>query len=237
MAAMVGNPFICIFLVVQKTTKAPFLIKHCGIVKPIRFVGYKNSFLQPLKIGKLKSLIFGENQSSMERKDGLLSMNVYAKRIGVSHTLVQKALKQGKIIRGYIAGKIDPYIANQEWGRSYIPEFKDYEPDEPAATNDTRHIDIKKKENLVQKAQQTSAILRSKKLQLEVKEKEGKLIDRERANLAMAALGQMLRQEVLSVPARVIDLIMAVKDRDEAYQILYSELEMALRSTSDLKIK
>jgi hypothetical protein len=49
-----------------------------------------------------------------------LSIRAYARRRGVSHTAVQKAIKEGRISRGD-DGKIDPVKADREWGANTIP--------------------------------------------------------------------------------------------------------------------
>lgn len=60
--------------------------------------------------------------------DKLISIREYARQCGCSDTAIHKAIQSGKIVKGLIreAGwarpKINPKVANAEWGKNYNPD-------------------------------------------------------------------------------------------------------------------
>lgn len=176
-----------------------------------------------------------KKKKEVSQKDGLLSAREYAMRIGVSNTRVSALIKENRINKGYIDGKIDPYIANQELNKRYVEAFSHLEPDQPAVLSDERTASEKKLSDNIKKAHSAATVLKTEKLRLEVEALKGTLVNKAQQDLVMAAMGILIKERILSVPDRIIDSLMAADNRHEAHTILYQELENALTALSKLE--
>lgn len=168
-------------------------------------------------------------------KDGLISARQYAMRIGVSSTRINALIKENRINKGYIEGKIDPFLANQELNKRYIAAFAEYEPDQPAALTDERTASEKKLSENIKKANSAATLLKTEKLRLEVEALKGKLVDKAAQDLAQAAMAILIRERILAVPARITDTMRAAETRHEAEMLLTEELVNALTSLSKVE--
>lgn len=158
-------------------------------------------------------------------------MNEFARRLGVSHTLVQKAIKANKINEGWADGKIDPFVACEEWGKDYLPEFAHFKPLSSVAKG--RTTNQKKADHDAHKATQLSAVLKAKKLKLEVEEKEGTLVNKKAVQATLRDFGAELRQSLMAIADRLADRIIHCKDRHVAHTLIYAEIEDVLIKTID----
>lgn len=70
---------------------------------------------------------------------------------------------------------------------------------------------------------------------LDLKERKGQLVDKDKVYRALFEVGQEVRTSVLAVPDKTLDNILAARTRNEAYNVLYAALTDALMQLSNLK--
>jgi hypothetical protein len=70
---------------------------------------------------------------------------------------------------------------------------------------------------------------------IDLRERKGQLVDKDKVYSALFDLAQELRKEVMSVPDKTIDNIRAARTRQEAHSILYEALTNALTTIAELK--
>lgn len=70
---------------------------------------------------------------------------------------------------------------------------------------------------------------------LELKERKGQLVDKDKVYRALFEVGQEIRTSVMSVPDKTLDNILAAPTRSHAYNVLYAALTDALTQLSNLK--
>lgn len=147
----------------------------------------------------------------------------YAASLGVSHTAVNKAIKNHFIIKGYNkeTKKIIPEIANQEWG------FQHQQVNTPIELKEEGAIVLSNDISFTE-ARRINEILRAKLLYLEYEEEKKKLVNKEDINKQLFALGQQIKSALMSIPDRCIDNILASKGRADAHMLLTNELHNAL---------
>ena len=157
---------------------------------------------------------------------------------------VHKAIKSGKISRGYVEVgpgkfKIDPDVAASEWGKNFDPSYssspKIREALQPKAVPDVQPQTGS--DSSLASAKKAQAILRAKLLDLELREKQGQLVDKQQVYKQLFEMGQQIRSAILTVPDRVIDTLIATTDRNAAHTILVNELTEALISLSEIADK
>ncbi len=178
-----------------------------------------------------------------------ISLREYGRRIGTSDTAVRKAIKAEKIIKGVVydeAGKpwIVPEIANSEWAKSYDPGYERVTKSGAQApvanaeyahpTNNEHHSESKTVDTSLASARRAQAVFKAKILELEMKEKQGVLVDREQVYKALFVAGQEVRSALQAVPDRMIDSILAARSRNEAHKLLADAIADALEQLAGL---
>lgn len=179
----------------------------------------------------------------------LLSQRAYARKRGVSHTAVQKAIRDGRITT--VSGKIDPAIADREWAentdlskpknsvagspRGRRPKGGPEVPmeldggsggggDGPARSTGTGYARAR--------AAREAALAQSAKLDLD--ERLGVLVRTDEVRLAAFNLARRTRDHILSVPARVAPLLVAVDgDVGEMERVLMVEFEKVCKELAE----
>jgi hypothetical protein len=184
-----------------------------------------------------------------------LSIRQFAKLVGVSDVAVGKAIKTGKIVKAIDWSnpkrpKIDPILAVKEWGRNadpssgrsdkitdtmeVIPKGKKVSPTEKyEVVRETEPHPAQGGRSITEIKRQTAEV----KLRLaavELKQKQGQLVDKDLVYRSLFAAGQEMRTAMQSIPDRCIDNIMAAQDRNEAHTILYNEITYALERLSEI---
>lgn len=86
-------------------------------------------------------------------------------------------------------------------------------------------------------AQLQEKIAKAKIADLELQEKEGALVSRDRVNEQLFAAGKELRDTLLAIPDRITDLIMAEDNRTLVHNIIYEAIAAELQKLSDLQIE
>src|SRR5689334_13581977 len=104
----------------------------------------------------------------------LVSIRKYAEHRGVSHTAVQKAVKQGRIAT--INGQIDVEQADREWRRNTNPSAK---VTEPAGNTETPSAGVTYAQS---RAVRESYLARLAKIEFE--NRSGKLVSRDEVAIA-----------------------------------------------------
>ncbi|RAJ00457.1 hypothetical protein LX64_04163 [Chitinophaga skermanii] len=160
-----------------------------------------------------------------------LSQRQYAKEIGVSNEAVRRAIKDGKIVKGWDAAtkKIIPEIANAEWG--YIHN---------AASTDNHVNDTPKKgltldsDSSYNDAKRVKEILSAQLIALELKEKKEELVNKAAVYQELFKFGQQIRTAFLNIPDRTIDNIIAAETRSEAHAILTNAIHEVLEKLTSI---
>ncbi|UAY56255.1 hypothetical protein [Arachidicoccus terrestris] len=159
-----------------------------------------------------------------------VSQREYATRIGVSNEAVRKAIKEGKIKRGWDSKekKIIVQAANAEWGKIHMQNNV-----EKLIQNNTRKtespqgssgpVEINKNSSYADIRRGTE-LLKFQASLLDLKKRKGELVDRVEVHKQLFVYGQQVRTALLAIPDRHIDAILAAKSRQEAYGILSAAL-------------
>lgn len=180
----------------------------------------------------------------------LIAIREYARRVGKTDTSVHKAIKAGKIVKGVVVDKdgkkkIDPDVATAEWDLHKDPS---YQRTYKSGKSNTEEIDAPvvsipsgnapaqspgTKKSLADIKRDTAEV----KLHisaLELKEKKGQLVDKEKVYKALFAAGQEVRTTFQSIPDRVIDEILSAPTRNDAHAILFNAIADGLEQLSEV---
>ena len=132
----------------------------------------------------------------------LVSIRAYAKHRGVSHTAVEKAVKQGRI--RIVDGKIDVEQADRDWNRNSSPVNKP-EPTPRAAAS---------AEPLVAgpsfaQSRAVREAYEARLAKLTWEERIKKLINADEVRVSAYNFSRMIRDRILNVPDRVVGAVLA----------------------------
>jgi len=132
----------------------------------------------------------------------LVSIRAYAKHRGVSHTAVEKAVKQGRIRT--VDGKIDVEQADRDWNRNSSPVNKP----EPAPRAAASAEQLVAGPSFAQsRAVREAYEARLAKLTWE--ERIKKLINADEVRVSAYNFSRMIRDRILNVPDRVVGAVLA----------------------------
>ena len=190
-----------------------------------------------------------------------LSIRQFADVIGVSDTAVRKAIKSGKIYDSIDWSvphrpKIDPIKAAEEWGKNYDPTHGQHDElisgvkvvaktdaAKPKREKPSAQFEVVREAPEAHPAQGGRSIAEIKrqtaevKLRLaavELKQKQGQLVDKDQVYRSLFAAGQEMRTALQAIPDRCIDNILSASNRTEAHTILYKEITDALERLSEI---
>lgn len=159
-----------------------------------------------------------------------ISIREYARRIGTSETAIRKAITAGKISRGYNADtkKIIPIHADAEYGRLKNQKVE-------VSTSGVGNADKLKleKNSPYAEIRKAKELLQVNLLNLELLEKQGKLVSKEKVYSVLTAFGQEIRKAMEHVPERVVDAIRSAETRNAALKILSEEILQSLERLSN----
>lgn len=185
---------------------------------------------------------------------GTVSLNEFAKRMGVKRDTVLKAMNAGKIHSEAIGGskktpRLFYEIAARQWAENYSPKYVQKpelekklmlmrpatgneetagdESNEPETDDDI--IKISKRAPLAE-AKRVESIHRAKIAELDLRERKGELIEKRKADQEYYAAGQVVRVALQSIPDKIIDNILAAQTRMEAHGVLTAAIIEALES-------
>lgn len=164
-----------------------------------------------------------------------LSVRGFAKAMGVSHTLVQRAIKNGYIQKGYDTQtkQITPSIARDEWAAFH--KINKNTPAELAISlNSPAEPSDDAPKSPMHKAREMSEVLKARLLQLELDRELGKYVKIDDVRRAQFAFAKEIKTALLQIPDRYIDEILSAKSRNDAHAVLYKALEDTLQMLSDM---
>jgi hypothetical protein len=150
----------------------------------------------------------------------LVSVRKYAEHRGVSHTAVQKAIKQGRI-HPTPDGKIDVEQADRDWGRNTSPVNAPKRAPKArteAATGGPTYA----------QSRAVRELYLARLAKIEFEERSGKLVSRDEVTVAAFTKARTVRDNLLNIPDRVAGLLAAETDATRAHQILTDEIRKAL---------
>lgn len=166
----------------------------------------------------------------------LLSIRAYAKKCGVSHVAIKKAIDAGTIKDGYDtnAKKIIPDIANEEYGFNVSIKKINEKIKESISQKDLETysgvelLDIQiLPEDTAPEADRKQKIIKAQLDLLKLKTLSGELINKEEAYKEMFAFGKEIRMGLQAIPDRIIDNLITM-NRNEAHKLLTESINEAL---------
>jgi hypothetical protein len=181
-----------------------------------------------------------------------VSIKQFGMMVGVSDAAVHKAIKAGKIVKGYIARKGDvgpfiiPKIAAEEYGRKILSDgYADVRKergnkglmvgsDSEQSPDEVSKIGGMSPER---KAKLKQLIYKSQIAELQAKKMAGELVLKEDVYRELFAKGQALKEELLAIADRVTDDVRAAETRNDAHKIIYEAVERILLSHSSISGK
>jgi hypothetical protein len=163
-----------------------------------------------------------------QEKPGLISILAYAKRRGVSHTAVLKAIRDGRISTVGPKRRIDPEVADREWRES---------TDLTKSRNSVTGTSGKKRRGEDQTLNFNSAravheTYKARKAKLEFEQMKGRLVLAEDVRRRWFTIGRRIRESVMGVADRVAPVVTGMSDSAEVHRIISSELRTALEELS-----
>lgn len=185
----------------------------------------------------------------------LIAIREYARRKGCSDTAVRKAIASGKIVKGIIRKDgerplINPEVADREWSTNFDPNYggkarnpklratmlgeaEKPQPIEQEEQNQTETMPTAGKKSLAELKRDTADV-KLRISALDLKQKMGILVDKDKVYKALFAAGQEVRASFQSIPDRVIDEVLASPTRNEAHSILFNAIADALENLSEI---
>lgn len=153
----------------------------------------------------------------------LVSLRKYAEHRRISHTAVQKALRQGRI-KTTAGGKIDIEQADRDWERNTSPVN--------APKRAPRVDGGAGGGSSFAQSRAVRELYLARLAKIEFEERTGKLISRDEVTVAAFTKARTVRDSLLNIPDRVAAVLAAETDPVRAHQILTHEIRKALRELS-----
>lgn len=190
-----------------------------------------------------------------------ISIREFSRRVGVSDTAIHKAIKEGRISKGYdkIRGRkaIEYETVLKVWEKIRDPLKTDKPPQIPKKPK-RRKADSAEADSVGDASVQVAEVLeidfdgdtdeaafsasRAKKIkfeakikELEYKQKTGELVAKDEVYRELFSKGKAVREAILSVPDRIIDDLMASRSRAEAHSVLLKELNRSLEGLTEIE--
>ena len=153
----------------------------------------------------------------------LVSLRQYAKHRRVSHTAVQKAVKQGRI--KLTDGKVDVEAADRDWSSNSSPM------NAPKAQSRTLGDGPASGPTYAQsRAVRELYLARLSKIEFE--ERAAKLVSRDEVTVAAFTKARTVRDNLLNIPDRLAAMLAAEVDPTQVHKILSDEIRKALNELS-----
>lgn len=185
----------------------------------------------------------------MERqKSARISQREYAHLLGISNEAVSKAIREGKIDKGWdkVEKKIIVDQANIEWGalhmKTNVFKLLQQQPGEESQQADYWESAIGKKNGLTltnessfAEAKRVREIIQAQLAALNLKERKEELVRKDEVYKQLYAFGQQIRIAIMATPDRGIDAILASKSRAEAHNIMSASLIEVLEGLTNVE--
>lgn len=179
------------------------------------------------------------------RKKKLISQREYARRRGVSHSAVQRAISAGRIAT--VDGKIDPAQADREWRdntdqskpRNRITGSPKHarvagEPSEPMdfGGSEESHGGNGTATGYA-KARAARELCQAQLAKLELDRQRGTLIRADEVRVGAFNMARKTRDQLIALPERVAAILAATEDATEVQHILDEEIERICQEIAD----
>ncbi len=164
-----------------------------------------------------------------------VSVSAFARMTGVSHTAVQKAIADKRLVRAVIREpgappKLLASIATAEWRDRSSPGHRRTTPSpdnhSPQRLGNGGGDDYRRSATV-------EKIVRAKLLQVRLEEEQGRLVDADEVRKEVFALTRMTRDQFLELPDRLADELALESNASRVRAILHRELTDVLRSLAD----
>lgn len=176
----------------------------------------------------------------MEEK---ISIRKFAKQLGIAETSIRKAIESERIVKGVIKDEsgrpwILPDIAKAEYLNTHDPDYKRrpeiYEKLKQEAGKEETNTPSPTGQSTAELKRMLSEI-RVQKESIELRKAKGELVDKKKVYAQLFTMGQEMRATFQAIPDRVIDSILAAKDRNEAHNILSLAISEALTQLAEIQ--
>jgi hypothetical protein len=177
----------------------------------------------------------------------LISQREYARRRGVSHVAVQRAVKAGRI--STVNGQIDPALADRQW-RDNTDQSKPRNritgnpkqtkapgaPSEPMewSAGDEAFGGPSTASGYA-KARAARELYQAQLAKLELDRQRGILVRADEVRLGAFNMARKARDQLIALPERLAAVIAAIQDPAEVQRILEEEIERICQEIADAK--
>jgi hypothetical protein len=175
-------------------------------------------------------------------KKNLISQREYARRRGISHMAVQRAVNTGRI--STVEGKIDPDLADREWR-----ENTDQSKPRNRITGNPKHARIAGEPSEPMdfgaadgasgtasgyaKARAARELYQAQLAKLELDRQRGILVRADEVRLGAFNMARKARDQLIALPERVAAILAATQDPAEVQRILEEEIERICQEIAD----
>lgn len=173
----------------------------------------------------------------------LLGIRAYARRRGVSHTAVRKAIETGRLSRAVVRedGKpprIDGDVADLEW-RAQTDQAQQREPNgQPSLFPDGRTRGQRGSEEGLSFARVRAVRegINAQLAQIELDRERGRLVEREDVRAEAFETARRVRDRLLGVPVRLGPVVASKTDPTECELLIRTEIDAALDELSSREL-
>jgi hypothetical protein len=151
----------------------------------------------------------------------LVSLRQYAKHRGVSHTAVEKAVKQGRV--KLTDGKVDVEVADRDRSRNSSP-VNAPKPQSRTATGG----DGPASGPTYAQSRAVRELYLARLARIEFEERAAKLVSRDEVTVAAFTKARTVRDNLLNIPDRLAAMLAAEADPAQVHQILSEEIRKVL---------
>jgi hypothetical protein len=173
----------------------------------------------------------------------LISQREYARRRGVSHMAVQRAIKSGRI--STLDGQIDPIQADREWQentdqskpRNRITGRPSHSraagaPSEPMVLAEEGSGGGSTAAGYA-KARAARELYQAQLVKLELDRRRGELVRADEVRLGAFNMARKARDQLIALPDRLATILAATEDPAEVHRILTDEIERICMELAD----
>lgn len=178
-------------------------------------------------------------------KKELISQREYARRRGITHVAVQRAIKSGRITT--VNGKIDPVTADLEWQqntdqskpRNRITGSPKQakapgEPSEPMSLGGADEIiSAPSTATGYAKARAARELYQAQLAKLELDKRRGALVPADEVRLGAFNMARNARDQLIALPERLATVLAAIQEPAEIQRVLEEEIERICQEIAD----
>jgi hypothetical protein len=172
----------------------------------------------------------------------LISQREYARRLGVSHVAVQRAVKAGRI--STVGGKVDPAQADRQWqentdqskprNRITGSPKRARVAGEPSEPMDFGGADVSNgTASGYAKARAARELYQAQLSKLELDRQRGTLIRADEVRLGAFNMARKARDQLIALPERLASVLAAIQEPAEVQRILEEEIERICQEVAD----